>query len=358
MTFMSGGIYDFGLKRSSFQSDEPLRSIMPENAPRDEAIRPLAPGQRDIGLVGLIANPRSHRNSGRTSSWQKHPDVIGYAPTTRPELHDVLSLFARRGIDVLAIDGGDGTVRDILTCAGDLWGRSWPDILVLPTGKTNALARDLGVPSWTIAEALDAARTGKTVGRSPMEIAPVDAPDRVVRGFIFGAGAFVDATALAQRTHRAGAYNGMAVGLALAWGVGQTLFGGNDSDWRVGSRMALSFGARAERMHGATPDGVARRYLLLASTLHRLPLGLKPFGSVRPGLKTLVVDAPPRNVATTAARLLAGSQSIGLERRGYHRVDADRVVVDIESGFVLDGETFPPGAYQIREAAPLNFVTA
>ena len=355
---MSGGIYDFGLKRSPFQFDEPLRSPTFDKPLGDETIGRRTTGGRDIGLIGLIANPRSHRNSGRTASWLEHPNVIGHAPRTRAELYDVLSRFAARSIDLLVIDGGDGTVRDVLTCAGDLWDRSWPDVLVLPTGKTNALARDLGVPSWSLAEGLTAASGGRIVERRPLEITSLDAPDQIIRGFIFGAGAFVDATALAQRTHRAGAYNGLAVGLALTWGIGQTLFGGDDSAWRVGSRMMLSYGAHAERMHGAAPDGVAQRYVLFASTLHRLPLGIKPFGAVRPGLKTLVVDAPPRQLATTVGQLLMGSQSVKLERRGYHRVDSDRVEVDIASGFILDGETFPPGAYVIREAAPLNFVTA
>lgn len=355
---MDGGIYDFGLKRSPFQMDELRRSPASDRPSRDETIRRVSAGRRDTGLVGLIANPRSHRNSGRTASWMEHPNVIGHAPRTRAELFDVLSRLAARSIDLLVIDGGDGTVRDILTCAGDLWGRSWPDILMLPTGKTNALARDLGVPSWGLAEGLAAAGNGRMVSRRPLEITSAEAPDRVIRGFIFGAGAFVDATALAQRTHRAGAYNGWAVGLALAWGIGQTLVGRDDSVWRAGSRMTLSYGARAERMHGAAPEGAADRYLLFASTLHRLPLGIKPFGAVRPGLKTLVIDAPPRRLLGTAGPLLMGSQSARLEQSGYHRVDSDQVDVDIASGFILDGETFAPGAYAIREGAPLNFVTA
>ena len=353
---MNGSIYDFGLQRSALQPGGAAIVARALHGPvqTDGAARD---GRRKIGLVGLIANPRSHRNKGIASPWSLHSNVIGRAPRTRAELRDVLTMFAERGIDLLAIDGGDGTVRDVLTCAGDVWSSAWPDVLLLPTGKTNALAVDIGVPAqWSLDDALAAAERGRVAIRHPLEIEPAADPGTTVRGFIFGAGAFVDATALAQRTHRVGAFNGIAVGLALGWGITQTLFGGPDSQWRRGSRIRLDFGKRARRMHDTTPDGEGNRYLLLASTLNRLPIGLKPFGKERPGLKTLVVDAPPRRLAAMIGPLLAGSEMPGLERRGYHRVDSDSLSIDIATSFVLDGETFPPGAYHLREAGALRFV--
>lgn len=352
---MDGSIYDFGLQRSAFQPLGPPMSATP--APSGSA-RPI--GRPVLGrarCVGLISNPRSHRNKGAAPALHQHPDVIGRAPQTRAELRDVLMMFARRDIDMLAIDGGDGTVRDVLTCAGEIWGARWPDILLLPTGKTNALAGDVGVPAhWSVEEGLAAAARGRYAIRAPLEVVASGGTGITVRGFILGVGAFVDATALAQRTHRAGAFNGVAVGLALAWGVAQTLVGGADNAWRAGSRIGLSFDPQASRMHGTVPDGVAQRYLLLASTLNRLPVGLKPFGKVRSGLKTLVVDAPPRRLAAMLGPLLAGSEARWLERRGYHRVDAKHLSVDIDAGFILDGELFPAGAYRISEASPLRFV--
>ena len=353
---MNGSIYDFGLQRSALQPRVSGYATGPTALAKSTPPRVRASASR---LVGLISNPRSHRNNGTPSLWSGHANVIGRAPTSRAELCDVLAMFAERGIDLLAIDGGDGTVRDVLTCAGDIWHNSWPDILLLPTGKTNALAGDIGVPEqWSLEDGLAAAARGRTSVRSPLEIARVGDPGTTIRGFIFGTGAFVDATALAQRTHRAGAFKGVAVALALGWGIAQTLFGGSGSAWRAGSRIGLDYDGRATRMHDARPDGVDDRYLVFASTLHRMPIGLKPFGEPRGGLKTLVVDAPPRRLAAMAGPLLMGSQSADLERRGYHRIDADRIVMDIPTNFVLDGETFPPGAYVLREAPALRFVVA
>ena len=95
---------------------------------------------------------------------------------------------------------------------------------------------------------------------------------------------------------------------------------------------------------------------MLASTLETLPPGIRPFGSARPGLKTLTIDAPPRRILAAVGPLLAGSEAAWLERAGFHRVDAPSVDLDVEGGFILDGEEFPGGAYRLSEGAPISFV--
>lgn len=332
----------------------------PAGASRAAGASPwLVRGTIAPGLVGLIRNPRSRRNLGADARLAQRPDVLQAAPATRAELRDVLAAFAARGIGLLMIDGGDGTIRDVLTCAGDFWAPgAWPRIALLPSGKTNALAIDLGVsPGWSFDDALAAAAGGSSVQRSPIEIVGRGTGGPAVRGFLFGGAKFVDATALAQHTHRAGAFNGLAVALALGGAIGSTLFGGANNRWRRGSRIALRYTDGVRAMHGAAIHSDANRYIMLASTLERLPAGLKPFGHPRPGLKTLVVDAPPRRLVTSVPSLLGGSQESWLEERGYHRIDADAIEVDLDAGFILDGETFPGGAYTLRRAAPLRFVT-
>ena len=63
-----------------------------------------------------------------------------------------------------------------------------------------------------------------------------------LHGFLLGAGAFVRATELAQRTHKAGAFNGVAVALAVVWGLLQTLFGRASGEWRRGEPMRIVVG--------------------------------------------------------------------------------------------------------------------
>lgn len=349
---MNGTIYDFsGLPRVAAPGADAL--MWPRERTRRWA--PMSAPEH----VGLITNPRSHRNhSAALAAASPRPGLIAAAPKSRAELRDVLARFAAERIDLLVIDGGDGTVRDVLTCAGDAWGAHWPRIAVLPSGKTNALAIDLGTArDWTLDQALAAARRGGITTRAPVEIERRDAAGGAVRGFLFGAGAFVGATALAQRTHRRGAFRGVAVGLALSWAVGQTLLGSSSSEWRRGERMRIRHHERSVPMHGAALASERAEYLFLASTLERLPLGIRPFGAERRGLKTLTIDAPPRRVLTALGPLLAGSEAAWLEHAGYRRIDAPSLDLDLDGEFILDGERFPAGRYRISEGVPLNFVT-
>ena len=221
-----------------------------------------------------------------------------------------------------------------------------PRIALVPSGKTNALAVDLGIPrGWTEADAVRALRSGRYVEHAPIEVRRPDARVAELYGFIFGAGAFVRATALAQKTHRLGAFNGLAVGLSVAGGVAQSLIGGGRNPWRQGTPMRIAL------PHRRSMDGA--KYLLLASTLERMPLGLRPFGAPRPGLKLLTIDAEPRRIIATLPALLGGYD---LPADGsYRRDDADSIELVIKGDFILDGECFPGGAMTLTRGTPIGF---
>ena len=73
-------------------------------------------------LVGLIRNQRSHRNESRNCDDGEREGVVVACPAKRSELLAILSDFASRQVDYIAIDGGDGTVRDVLTCGAGIFG--------------------------------------------------------------------------------------------------------------------------------------------------------------------------------------------------------------------------------------------
>ena len=300
--------------------------------------------------TGVICNPRSHLNRRAEAAHAPVDAHVALAiPKTKSELTATLADFAQSGIDLLVIDGGDGTVRDVLTHARDAFGPVLPRIAVLPMGKTNALALDLGIPlGWSIDEALAAARNGGIRRRAPIEVLREGSTVPDHRGFLFGAGGFVRATALAQKTHRAGAFNGIAVVLALVWALIQTMFGPRDGEWRRGDRMRLRSGGRVLADHPL--------YLLLASTFEHFPIGLRPLGPPAPGLKLLAVDAPPRLLPITAPLILLGRMRRFLERLGYRRHHGADYSVSLDGGFILDGEMYPGGDLRLRTGVPLEFV--
>ncbi len=318
-----------------------------------------APGTAGSGpTVGLIYNPRSHRNQGKDLDSRIAPDVIVAQPGDRSQLPEALARLAERGIDLLVINGGDGTVRDVLTCGDAIFGDCWPAIAVLPKGKTNALTVDLDAPGdWTLQAAVDAFENGRRILRSPIAITPLDQPGARVLGFILGAGAFTIGTRAGQSAHRLGAFNSLAVGVTTLWGVLQVLFGTRANPWRRGVQMDLRLGqGRVPFQHSGQGDP-ARRQLLLVSTLERFPARLKPFGALRKGLKLAVIDQLDRLTTLLMPIVMLGwASSPRLRDRGFHQVSAAQFEMELDDQFILDGEAFPPGRYRIEPGPELEFV--
>ena len=313
---------------------------------------------RAVPLVGIIRNPRSHRNKGRAAEMEDCSNILTETPRTRQDLHRVLDGFARRGIDYLVVDGGDGTVRDVLTCGADIFGEEWPTLMVLPKGKTNALAIDIGLPThWSLAEALAAAHKGKTVTRRPLRISSRDSSSGHIMGFILGTGAFALATEAGQEAHRRGAFNSFAVGLSVLWAMIQTLFGRLGNPWRSCTPMRLIDRHTGRELAYTGPGNPDERFMAVATTFEKFPLGARPFGSdVAPGMKLGVIDWPVRWIIALLPAILFGLNGRFLERGGTHRLSASAVDLELGGSFILDGESFPAGDYLLEEGPQLTFV--
>lgn len=314
-------------------------------------------------LVGLIRNPRSHRNKGRPPEMDGAPNVLTAAPRNHADLREVLAGFAAKRIAYLAIDGGDGTVRDVLTCGADIWGDDWPELIVLPKGKTNALTVDLGLPNrWTLAEALAAAPAGRRVERRPLVIARADgAPigdDSRLIGYFFGAGVFTLTIDKGQEAHRMGAFNSFAVGLTIALSLGQILFGRKGNRWRQPVPMDLRDAASGQPLPQDPRSQAGQRFFMIATTFERYPLGVKPFGdAVPPGIKVGLIDRPLRRVIGSLPAVLFGFYPRVISGNGGHRLGVDALDMDLGGSFILDGEAYPGGAYRMAQGPLLRFVT-
>ena len=309
--------------------------------------------------IGVIYNPRSHRNKGQDLALGERHHVMVATPEKRSQIAAALADFASSGIDYLIINGGDGTVRDVLTCGHGVFGDDWPLLAVLPKGKTNALNVDLGAPAdWSLRDAIDAFTSGTTVTRRPVEIAALDGQSAPLRGFILGAGALTLGIRAGQDAHRYGFFDSFAVGMTAAWGVLQVVFGSDRNPWRRGVGMDLRLLPEGRSLPHSGHGDPARRELLLASTLRRMPLGIKLFGDLRVGLKLAVMDRPARRLMACMPAILAGWQPRWLEQAGLHRRQADAFEMIIDDQFILDGEAFPAGSYLVSQGPELTFVTA
>jgi diacylglycerol kinase (ATP) len=70
----------------------------------------------------------------------------------------------------------------------------------------------------------------------------------------------------------------------------------------------------------------------------------------------LRIDASPRRLVAALPALLGGTDRGWLASAGYHREDAERIDVTLNSGFILDGEMFEGGEISLRQGAAITFV--
>jgi hypothetical protein len=307
-------------------------------------------------LVGVIRNPHSHQQADVLPDWYGRASLLIETPEKRSELLEVLARFAERRVDYIVVAGGDGTVRDVLTCGAGYFGESWPPLIIIPCGKTNALATDLGLPAmWTLEEALEALSAGRTEQRRPLVVAQRDNADARVQGFVFGAGTYTTAIQLGQKAHDKGAFHHVGVALTAVWSLAQAFFGKADNHWRRGTPMRVLDADGTELPHSGfgKPD---ERYFMFASTLGRFPAGMKPFGDHHDGLRIAVIDSPHRGLLVRLPLVFRGWARDRLLRFGYHVVQADAFQLDIGGRFILDGEAFPAGRNRLSLGPKLRFV--
>lgn len=336
--------------RSIYQFDEP--------ASADAGVDAVARNAGERSRIGVIRNPRSRHNVEKPSSATPESGIKLALPDGREAVEPALEELTRDGLDLLVIDGGDGTVRDVLTLGWPVFRKEWPVLAVLPKGKTNALALDLGLPGdWRLPDALAAYDRGKRCQRQPLIVRSLDRPELpVIAGFIFGAGAFTHAIEEAQGAHKVGMFNALAIAATTVSGVAQSIFAGNGNPWRKGSPMEITLdpdGRTAPRSRHGDP---AYRNFVLSTTLAKLPMGVKPYGPERLGLKLGIMDLPLRRLLASFPYILTGRLPAWLPGAGYHVHDVPGFTIEVGDPFIVDGEPFPPGRYHVATGAPLTFV--
>jgi len=107
--------------------------------------------------IALLSNPKSTGNVAQLPRVRaycaEHPDIFHYEVERVEQIGEALKTIARVKPAMLIINGGDGTVQAALTELhnGGHFGHSPPPVAVLPSGKTNLIALDLGSHGDSIA---------------------------------------------------------------------------------------------------------------------------------------------------------------------------------------------------------------
>lgn len=146
-----------------------------------------------MGGIGVITNPKSRRNRRNPALARQLAYVLGEqgqlaAPHDFDALHRVAEHFKEREIDILAINGGDGTTHVALTAFLRVYGdEPLPRIALLRGGTMNTMASGMGIrgrPDQLLGELVQAFHSGDPMATIERNCLLVD--DQA--GFLFGNG--------------------------------------------------------------------------------------------------------------------------------------------------------------------------
>jgi diacylglycerol kinase family enzyme len=222
--------------------------------------------------VGVITNPRSKENK-RDPSQMRHLGYLlgsrGSAEATKSldDLYRVAEEFRAADIDVLGINGGDGTIHVTLTAFLQVYGEApFPKVAILPGGTLNTVARGLGIRGDSqrlLYEILDRYHQGEEL--KLREQALLQVGERF--GFIFGNGLVANFLDAYYATGRPSPTTGA---LLVLRAIGSALLRG-----RFARHLFRRFVGQV------TVDGElwSRRDFatLIGSTVPEIGLGFKPF---------------------------------------------------------------------------------
>lgn len=296
--------------------------------------------------VALLSNPRSTGNRAflpRIRSFcADHADIFHYEVDDADQIDAAVASIARVRPRVIAINGGDGTVQAVLTeiySGGHFADQAPPPVAVLPNGKTNLIALDLGAtgdPIAALQAILDRARgpmAGHIVERGLIALSNSSTNRPVLGMFLGGAGLADIILYCRHKLYPLGLPNAVAHGLAAILVFASLIPGVGRYIRRQSTPVTVSL-HRAGELRGQFA-------VLIVTTLERLlfnaPAG---DGKVTGAMKLLAVDADLKSIF--------GMMRVGLfgqlgetQASGLHFQHGDTISIEGDgSSVILDGEMF------------------
>jgi hypothetical protein len=322
-----------------------------------------------MALVALLSNPRSTGNRSllpRVRSFcAANKDIFHYEVEEFGQIAEALRTIALVRPKVLVINGGDGTVQAALTelYHGGHFGENPPPVAVLPNGKTNLIAHDLGAsgdPIAALERVLDLARTDLVPHIVSRELIQLTGGrnggnERPVLGMFLGGAGLADTILYCRhKIYPLGLPNWAAHFLTFVLGLVSVI---------VGRRSRLLPAKWAPLKVSVLKSGEmqGKFAFVMVTTLERLLLNGSMAGAgARPGAMQLVIVE--RNLISILGALFAAIRGrLGLSRiRGVHFERGDEIRIEgRHSNVILDGETFQANDGKpivLRPTAPVPFL--
>ena len=309
--------------------------------------------------LGIITNYQAGRNRKRP---ERIRALVRASGATEFDVTDLDSIRAAtrqlsgQGVEILAVNGGDGTAHAVLTQLMRL-DTKMPLVAVIAGGTTNLTANDL---SGKVSPEQGLERLTRLVGspadqircvqRRLLKVTVADAKPQY--GLFLGAGAVLRGMEHFRENVGARGLRGeLAAGFSLMRGLAGIFR--RKSAWTkthlADVRVAGSDAWREDRV------------LLIATTMNRLLLGIRPWWGEQDGsIHLTALRREPEAILRVLPALLRGRRHRLLTpSRGYRSDDVSGFELRSASGFALDGELFPLVANELVNVTvtnPVDFV--
>jgi len=290
----------------------------------------------------ILTNPHSNRNRRHLprlrTQLARHPEIRHVETASLDELPAAVDALLHDGVELLGINGGDGTVHLTLTAllrATADNGKAMPALALLPGGTTSMSARGVngGVVPFkrALSNLLDAA-AGKRAGEARHVIRVHPAGERAQLGLCMGMGAIVSGIEYChERIYSLGLRDEWAAGMAMlraGWGIAR-----REAVFADG--VPIDVAIDGER-HSA------RASIFLVTALSELILGIRPFwGNGTDPLRVTLVREHAERFLRSFPDLLRGRPEPHLtEAAGYFSRRGERVDIRCDGPYMIDGEIY------------------
>lgn len=315
--------------------------------------------------IALLSNPKSTGNLAQLPRIRafcaEHPDIFHYEVEKADQVGTALETIARVRPKMLVINGGDGTVQAALTelYNGGHFGTEPPPVAVLPSGKTNLIALDLGsqgdpiVALEKLMEIAQADLSPHIVARELIALRCGAGEQMPVIGMFLGGAGLADTMLYCrEKIYPLGLPNGVSHAITALAMLAQLLL-----------RLKASFlppNPSLVAVSWRNSQSLSGRFSLLAvTTLDKVLMSGELAGRKRGALKLLAIEQRPASMLRAFFATLAGKLGHS-KMRGVHFEQSDEISIEGESSkVILDGETFRAEIGRpifLKLAHPLSFV--
>lgn len=310
--------------------------------------------------LAIISNHLSTRNRA-DSAWDgwlneavaDHPWVTRYAIDDIGDIPRILAECAKAGVEMLAVDGGDGTAGLVFSgLLNDGPYKTPPALALLPSGKTNMTAE-----SWSLRgdrrSAFAALLRRHVNGKAEAAIhthpvlTVLDGESAPRHGAFFGGADVVDGILYCRKhIYPLGWPNTLSHSAAVALLLWRAMTSGFRGD-SVGDHVEVR---GTEESGGDWQEG-GRFYVVMATTMNSMLLGVRPqptlgtgpinYLSLRPGAGAILSTMPGmvmRRIKASQKRTVRQTSSVSFAFNGSYTLDGELYETRAERPVLVDGK--------------------